>query len=185
VGTTYQTILATGDLAPLRTVAGDDPVILPVGPARWAVVPKGKDGYADTEELALRLSRTTGGYAAAFQVFDSDVLVAHIFRDGRPHHEYLSDQGFVVEMWDDDDNELLVDPLGREYRPGEEPSSGAFGADPAAFLPLGVGDIDATRLGEALRGPEMMANHQHHVILEILNLDAAPLAMDYDEARRV
>jgi len=185
VGSSYQTILATGDLDTVRAAIADTPqaaVIRPVGPSRWAIIPEAEDGYAETEDLARYLSKATGEHAAAFDVFDSDVLVAKLFRAGAEYHEYLSDQEFLAEMWDDDGNEIMVDMLGREYAAGAEPPSGPFGADPAAFRPFGVGEVDEDRLFAALRGPESMAEQQHHDILTALHLDPGPLALDYETA---
>ncbi|MFG1954127.1 hypothetical protein [Micromonospora sp. NPDC048830] len=185
MGSSYQTVLATGDLADVRTAvaeSGQDAVVIPVGDRRWAVVPAQDDGYAETEDLAELLSRPEGSVAASFDVFDSDYIVAKLFRGGRGYHDYLSDQAYVIELWDEDDNEILLDPLGRPYPPNATPPTGAYGADPAAFAPLGIAPIDETALSAALRGPVHMAEKQHHAILHALNLDPRPLQMSYKRA---
>ncbi|KXK63568.1 hypothetical protein AWW66_02100 [Micromonospora rosaria] len=186
MGSSYQTILAAGDLTDVRaavTESGQRAVVVPVGERRWAVVPAPADGgYAETEELARLLSRPAGAVAAAFDVFDSDVVVARLFRDGRGYHDYLSEQSHHEEAWDDDDNEILFDMLGRPYPPGATLPTGPYGADPAAFVPLGVAPVDEVTLEAALAGPEPLAEVQHHRILRALNLRPGPLATTYDEA---
>ncbi|BCJ55031.1 hypothetical protein Asp14428_65060 [Actinoplanes sp. NBRC 14428] len=187
MGSSYQTILATGELSAVRAAvaaSGQQAMVIPVGDRRWAVVPIQVDGYAATEDLARALSRPEGSIAATFDVFDSDVIVAGVFRGGRSVHDYLSDQSYLAEAWDDDDNEILVDLLGRPYPPGTAPPDGPYGADAAAFAPLGVAPVDETALAAALRGPETMAERQHHAILHALNVTPRPLQMTYEEARR-
>ncbi|WP_018829950.1 hypothetical protein [Salinispora tropica] len=186
MGSSYQTILATGDLAHVRAavaVSQQEVVIIPVAEGRWAVVPMQKAGiYAEAENLAELLSLAQGSVAASFDVFDSDVMVVKLFRDGRSYHEYLSDQAYLVELWDDDDNEILVDLLGRPYPPGLSAPSGAYGADPAMFAALGVEPIDEAQLDVALSRPELRAEEQHHAILHALNLDCGPLTTSFEKA---
>ncbi|MGC1211063.1 hypothetical protein [Micromonospora sp. IBHARD004] len=186
MGSSYQTILATGNLVDVRAAVSASQqaaVIIPVAEDRWAVVPLQEDGvYAETENLAKLLSLAQGSVAASFDVFDSDVIVATLFRDGRSYHEYLSDQAYLVETWDDDDNEILFDLLGRPYPPGASPPSGAYGADPAAFAALGVGLVDESELGVALSRSGLRADEQHHAILHALHLDCGPLTMSSKEA---
>ncbi|SCF25631.1 hypothetical protein GA0074696_3831 [Micromonospora purpureochromogenes] len=186
MGSSYQTVLATGNLVDVRaavSVSQQVAVIIPVAESRWAVVPLQEDGiYAEAENLAELLSLAQGSVAASFDVFDSDVMVAKLFRDGRSCHEYLSDQAYLVETWDDDDNEILFDLLGRPYPPGVSPSSGAYGADPAVFAALGVVPIDETELGVALSRSGLRAEEQHHAILHALNLNCGPLTMSFKEA---
>jgi hypothetical protein len=181
VGSSYQTILAGGDLDDVRAAvaaSGQRAGIMPMGERRWAVVPEGDGVYAETEGIAARLS-----LAATFSVFDSDVLVAMLFRDGAAYHEYLSDQAHLMETWDDDDNEIWYDMLARPYPPDATPPSGPFGADPAAFAPLGLAPVDEAALSSALLGPERNAVDQHHAIVHALNFDdARPLTMKYGEA---
>ncbi len=185
VGSSYQTILAAGDLADLRAAVSawhQEAVIVPVAERRWAVVPVQEDGvYAETEGLAQHLSSIDGGVAASFNVFDSDVLVALLFRAGRGYHDYLSDQADLVEGWDDDDNEILYDMLGRPYLPDETPPAGPFGADPVAFVALGVGPVDKDALEAALSRPGGRAVERHHAVLHALNVDPRPLTMTFDE----
>ncbi|SIN40987.1 hypothetical protein [Micromonospora cremea] len=186
MGSSYQTVLATGNLVDVRAAVAMSQqmaMIIPVAEGRWAVVPVQEDGiYAETEDLAELLSLAPGSMAASFDVFDSDVMVAKLFRDGRSYHEYLSDQAYLVETWDDDDNEILFDLLGRPYPPGASPPSGAYGADPAMFGALGVEPIDEAELGVALSRSGLRAEEQHHAILHALNLDCGPLAMSFEEA---
>lgn len=186
MGSSYQTILAKGNLAHVRaavSVSQQVAVIIPVAEGRWTVVPSQEDGiYAETEDLAELLSLAQGSLAASFDVFDSDVMVVKLFRDGHSYHEYLSDQAYLVETWDDDDNEILVDLLGRPYPAGVSPPSGAYGADPAVFAALGVAPVDEAELGIALSQSGVRAEEQHHAILHALNLDCGPLAMSFEEA---
>jgi hypothetical protein len=185
MGSSYQTVLVTGDRSAARLAllrSWQRGVILPVGRLRWAVVPRARHGYAETANLARQASLATGGYAARFEVFDSDVLSAEIFHDGVSVHEYHSDQGYVIEDFDDDDEPILVDRLGRTFRDESAVVHGPFGDDPERFAPLGLGDVDLATLGAALRGPER-AETQHHEILHALNLTPGPLQMTYPEAR--
>jgi len=186
VGSSYQTILAVGELVDLRTAVDawhQRATIIEVAERRWAVVPVQEDGvYAETEGLAQHLSLVEGGLAASFNVFDSDVLVAMLFREGTGVHEFLSNQAYLVEGWDDDDNEILYDMLGRPYPPEATPPAGPFGADPAAFVPLGVAPVDAAALGAVLGRTGIRADSQHHAILHALNLDPRPLMMTFEEA---
>ncbi|GIM88637.1 hypothetical protein [Paractinoplanes toevensis] len=182
MGSSYQTVLVAGDLDAVALSAALVPVaisavLLPVAERRWAVIPQD-----DAGELARLLSAACSGYAAAFEVFDSDVLSVTVFRRGTETHEYVSDQGFVVENWDDDGNEILTNLLGRSFAAGEELPTGPAGADPGAFAPLGVEPVDRAGLAAALTGPESMAEQQHHSILHALNLTPGPLQMDFEEA---
>ncbi|WP_067504145.1 hypothetical protein [Actinoplanes sp. TFC3] len=38
-------------------------------------------------------------------------------REGRAYHDYLSDQSYLEDGWDEDDNEIKFDCLGRIYPP--------------------------------------------------------------------
>jgi len=183
MGSSYQTILAVGEVDDVRRAAdlyGRPVAITPVGEGRWAVVPEGEHGYAETAPLAELISRR--GYAATFEVFDSDVLTAAVYRDGGIVHEYLSDQAYLVEYWDDDGEMFLSDMLGNSYRPGETPPHGPAGADPDAFAPLGIEPLDRAALAAALNASASMADSLHHDILHALNLTPGPLQRTYEES---
>ncbi|GAA2542854.1 hypothetical protein GCM10010435_08320 [Winogradskya consettensis] len=185
MGSTYQTILATGALDDVRAAvagSGQRAVVIPVGEQRWAVVPEDENGWAPTDDLARLLSRPAGALAAAFSVFDSDVLVAGLFREGRAFHDYLNKQQLVEPDWDDDDNEIQVDHLGRIYPLDATPPSGAYGADPAVFAPFALGDLDLPAVQANLTSEQSMANSQHHELLHLLGLDPRPLQMRYADA---
>ncbi|GLW28295.1 hypothetical protein Areg01_12350 [Actinoplanes regularis] len=153
-----------------------------VGEDRWAIVPRDENGYAETTNLARLASIASAGYATSFTVLDSDVLSAEIFHDGRSIHEYHSNVGYPCEGYDEDDNPVIFDMLGRAYESYEELPAGPHGADPAAFAPIGVGDVDLAVLGATLRGPGSQAESQHHALLHDLNLTPGPLQVRYDEA---
>lgn len=185
MGSSYQTVLATGELTDVRAAvaaSGQQAVIIPAGPARWAVVPFQEDGYAETGDLARLLSRPAGAVAASFTVFDSDVMAIGLYRDGRNYHDYLSDQEYVTEAWDDDDNEIQVDFLGREYPEDAEPPAGPYGADPVPFTPLAVGEVDERALAAVLTGEYLFTEEQHGELLTALGVEARPLQLTYDEA---
>ena len=182
MGTTYQTILVAGDLADIRAGISTKCVVLPVGERRWAVIPHQEDGYAETEELARHLSRPPGALTAAFQVFDSDILAALLFRAGAGIHEYLSEQAYLEPYWEEDGTEVQMDFLGRPYGLDEQPPTGPYGADPAMFAPLADGQADEPALAEALTGREPMADHRHHELLHALNLWPRPLQSTYARA---
>jgi hypothetical protein len=185
VGSSYQTVLATGELTDVRAAvaaSGQQAVVIPAGPARWAVVPFQQDGYAETGELARLLSRPPGALAASFNVFDSDVMAIGLYRDGRNYHDYLSDQEYVTEAWDDDENEIQVDFLGREYPEDATLPAGPYGADPAAFTPLAVGEVDERALTTVLTGEYLFTEEQHAEMLQLLGIDARPLQFTYAEA---
>ncbi|MEE6261551.1 hypothetical protein [Plantactinospora sonchi] len=186
MGTTYQTVLATGTLDNLRhalTLLRREAYVVPVAEGRWVVLPRGDEhGYADSDELARLLSLVPECSAASFDVHDSDVLTAVVYRGGDKAHSYLSDRSYLIEWWDDDDNECLVSLDGTVYPlDGPLPSPGPDGDDPAAFVPFGVGDVDLVRLHAALRGDvpdddpsRVRAECRHHEILAALNLDPGP-----------
>ncbi|OKI75091.1 hypothetical protein [Micromonospora sp. CB01531] len=187
MGTSYQTVLATGELAPIRAAlaeAGWEAYVAPAGDRRWAVIPREEDeyGWADADAVAELVSSFTGSPAVSFDVFDSDVMRARIFVDGAEAHGYVSDRSYVSEYWDDDDNEFLAGFDGTLYPVDAPPPPGPGGADPGAFAPLGVGAVDVAALGAALRAkvplddaPRLFAERQHAAILAALNLRCRPL----------
>jgi hypothetical protein len=111
-----------------------------------------------------------GRGAAAVQVFDSDILTAGLYRGGRHYQDYLSDQAYLMQYWDDDGNEIMVDLLGRPYAESEEPPTGPYGADPAAFAPFAAGEADEPALAAVLAATEEMAEEQFHQLLHALHL---------------
>lgn len=182
MGVTYQTLLATGDLAAVRAAvaaSGQQAVIMPVGAGRWAVVPRPHDGYAATDELARLLSAGDGAVAATFEVVDSALLVAGLFRGGRSYHDYLDDQSCTET---DSEEDVLVDGLGRTYPIGAPVPTGAYGADPRAFAPLAVGPLDEAALGAVLRSQDGPADQRQHEILRLLGVDPGPVLMAYEQA---
>ncbi|GAA0462158.1 hypothetical protein Aca07nite_24960 [Actinoplanes capillaceus] len=187
MGSTYQTVLATGDLDGVRRALAESrqkAVIIPVAERRWAVIPRGESGYAETATLARLMSLRAGEYAARFEMYDSDALLVEILHRGATVHDYVSELRFVIEDWDDDDNEILVDLRGNVYHDLEEVPRGPYGADPSAFAPLGVGTVDMAGLDAALRRPQLMAESQHHDAMHALNVDPRPLQMTYEQARK-
>src|SRR5689334_128293 len=100
MGSSYQTVLATGSPEHVRAAvaeSGGEAAVRAVAEGRWAVVPHPQEGYADTGALARLLTRAPGTVAATFDVIDSELLVAGVFRDGRSVHDYLSEQSIVEE----------------------------------------------------------------------------------------
>ncbi|MEW2377829.1 hypothetical protein AB0883_17240 [Micromonospora sp. NPDC047812] len=191
MGTSYQTILAVGGLAEIRRVltdVGTEAYVTQVGEGRWAVVPREEEesGYAEVDDLAQLITLLTREPAVAFDVFDSSVMRASVHAGGREAHRYLSDQGWVTEYWDDDDNEVLAGFDGTIYPVDAPPPPGPSGDDPGVFAPLGVGAVDVGALGAALRGevpldgePRLFAECQHRTILEALRLDPCPLTRPF------
>lgn len=194
MGTSYQTILASGGLAEIRTVLTDvdtEAYVTEVGERRWAVVPREDEEscYAEVDDLAQLITLRTREPAVTFNVFDSDVMTATLHVDGQEAHCYLSDRGWVSEYWDDDDNEVLAGFDGTIYPLDAPPQPGPSGADPAVFAPLGVGTVDIAALGAALRGevplddaPRLFAECQHRAILDALRLDPCPLTRPFRDA---
>ncbi|MFI0795020.1 hypothetical protein ACH4OY_20390 [Micromonospora rubida] len=195
MGTSYQSILALGELAAVRAAVGDagrEAYVTAVGQRRWAVVPREEEesGYAEVNDLAELISAVTLEPAVAFNVFDSSVMSAIVYVAGEPAHEYVSDRSWVTEYWDDDDNEFWAGFDGTLHPvDGPLPPPGPSGADPAAFMALGVGEVDAGRLGAALRGdvplddaPRLFAECQHAEILDALGLDPCPLTRPFRDA---
>ncbi|WP_229400137.1 hypothetical protein [Micromonospora okii] len=195
MGTSYQSILALGELATVRAAvadAGREAYVTAVGPERWAVVPREEDeiGYAEVDSLAELISVATGEPAATFEVFDSDVMSATVYVAGEPAHQYVSDRSWVTQYWDDDDNEFWAGFDGTLHPvDGPLPPPGPSGADPAAFAALGVGEVDPHRLGAALRGevplddaPRLFAECQHAEILAALGVDPCPLTRPFRAA---
>ncbi|MFF3868554.1 hypothetical protein [Micromonospora sp. NPDC001898] len=195
MGTSYQSILAVGELAAVRAAVGDagrEAYVTAVGSRRWAVVPREEEesGYAEVDDLAELISTVTGEPAVAFDVFDSSVMSATVYAAGELAHGYVSDRSWVTEYWDDDDNEFWAGFDGTLHPvDGPLPSPGPSGADPAAFVALGVGEVDAERLGAALRGdvplddaPRLYAECQHTEILDALGLQPCPLTRPFRHA---
>ncbi|MFG1890824.1 hypothetical protein ACGFIR_23540 [Micromonospora sp. NPDC049051] len=191
MGTSYQTILASGGLTEIRRVltdVGTEAYVTQVGERRWAVVPREEEdsGYAEVDDLAQLITLLTREPAVTFNVFDSDVMAATLHVDGHEAHRYLSDRGWVTEFWDDDDNEVLAGFDGTLYPLDAPPPPGPSGDDPAVFAPLGVGRVDVAALGAALRGevplddaPRLFAECQHRAILDALGLDPCPLTRPF------
>ncbi len=129
MGTSYQTLLLIGEQADLRAPLVDldaDGWLVPVGPQRVALLPReGDRGYADVHSMAHLLGARLEGPVLTNEVSTSDRIVMGVFEQGRLIHEYVADRS--------------------------DPAS-AVGADPAAFVPFGVGQVDPHRLGAALRG---------------------------------
>ncbi|WP_306205031.1 hypothetical protein [Actinoplanes sp. RD1] len=185
MGSSYQTVLATGELGDVRaavTASGGEAVVRAVAAGRWAVVPRPQEGYADTAALARLLTRAPDAVAATFDVIDSDLLVAGVFRAGRSVHDYLSEQSIVEEGWDENDNEILFDGLGRTYPPGATVPSGPYGADAAVFAPLAAAPVDEAKLTAVLAATDLRGEDRHHQLLHLLAVDPAPLQMSYEEA---
>ncbi|WP_433386580.1 hypothetical protein [Micromonospora sp. KLBMP9576] len=194
MGTSYQTILASGELAQIQTVLTDvdtEAYVTAVGERRWAVVPREAEesGYAEVDDLAQLITLRTGEPAVTFDVFDSSVMTATLHVDGHEAHRFLSDRGWVTEYWDDDDNEVLAGFDGTIYPVDAPPPPGPSGDDPAVFAPLGVGAVDLVALGAALRGqvppddaPRLFAECQHRAILDALRLDPCPLTRPFRHA---
>jgi hypothetical protein len=183
MGSTYQTALAVGELADIQEFLdrmGIEALTEAVGPRRWAVVPKEtENGRAETEKVARRLSTLAGGLAAAFQVHDSDALTAQLFRDGEQFHSYLSNRAVLMEWYDDDDNEILINLLGEPWTGDEPPPEEAIGGNADLFAPLGAGEIDLDALGRSLVDTKQFAERQHAAILRALNLRPDPLTEAY------
>jgi hypothetical protein len=176
MGTTYQTLLVVGELPQVRSAvaaAGGDGLVMPVGVGRTAVILReGEWGWADVDGIAARL----GLPVLTHVVLDSDAVILTEYREGKRLHEYVSDQAVLVDWFVDDDGATKFRVGGVEY-PEDAPSpKGPSGADPAVLAPFGTGNVDLERLGACLRGelglgPFVMAEWQHRMILEALNLD--------------
>jgi len=187
MGSSYQTMLVVGDLPAVRAAlvqAGIDGLVMPAGPDRVAVMPREGDyDYADTRTIAQMISGRYGFATLSNRVYDSEVVYLDAYRDGHLWHAYLSDQSILVEWFLDDDGNPKFRFDGIEHPPEGPAPTGALGADPNALAPYGVGNIDLDRLAAALRGPDedeyLMAEHQHWLILEALNLDPRGLTTAY------
>ena len=144
----YETVLLIGELEVLARRLTVDGWLVPVGPGRTALLPR----QSDVDGLA----RDAGVPALTNEVFDSDLILMRIYREGRRRHEYVSD------------------------RPGW--------TDPAAFGPFGVGPVNMSRLGAALRGEffgagPRLAEFQHRLILKAMNVQPRPLTTAFRWAR--
>lgn len=191
MGTSYQTLLMVAGMDQVRAVlaaAGVRAWLVPAGADRVAVMPQEGDyDYADTVTLAERVSRE--GYPAlSNDVHDSDVVIMTAFRDGREVHRYASDQAMLVDWFIDDDDVCRFRIGEVEYPAGAPAPQGPLGADPDALAPFGVGTVDLSRLGAALRGEfqgqqRVFAEFQHRLILNAMNLDPRGLTLAYRWAR--
>jgi hypothetical protein len=192
VGTSYQTLLVIGELSAVRdalAAAGVDGLVMPAGTGRTAVIPKeGAHGYVDPAAMARRVSGQAGFPALSNEVSDSDVVLMNTFRDGRRTHEYVSDQGMLVDWFIDDDGTTKF-RIGDVEFPADAPHpDGPLGADAAMLAPFGLGPVDLDRLGAALRGEigggkRLSAETQHGAILSAMNLDPRGLTTAFRWAR--
>ncbi|WP_305782592.1 hypothetical protein [Symbioplanes lichenis] len=169
MGSSFQTILTTGEPG---DIPADVAVVRAVTDKLWAVVPLAHQGYADTAGLARRLTRAPGAVAATFDVIDSELLVAGVFRDGRSVHDYLSEQSIVEE---DEDEDVLFDGLGRTYPRSAVVPSGPYGVDASAFAPLAAGPVDEARLTAVLAATDLSGEERHDKLLRLLGVDPALL----------
>jgi hypothetical protein len=188
VGTSYQNLLLLGEPETLRLtlpglgVAG---WLVPVGPARTALLPQEGDGdYADVRQLARLLSGDAGIVALSNDVVDSDAVIMAAYRDGSLVHEYVSDQAMLVDWFIDDEGNSRFRLVDVEYPVDTPAPRGPAGADPVALAPFGIGTVDLDRLGAALRGEfggsgPVFAEFQHRLILKAMNLDPRPLTTGF------
>ena len=149
-------------------------VIAPVGPDRTAVIPQeGQRNYAEVGSLGLQLSRRLGLPVLAHEVSDSDVVLLHVFRQGKRVHRYVSDLGMLADPVETDEG-MMFEVDGVRYSEEALPQ-GPVGDDPAAIEPFGVGTVDLRWLANALYGREgegtrIFAEQLHMEIIEALNL---------------
>lgn len=174
VGSSYQTFLVVGRQQSVHdglSALGLRGWIAPAGPDRTAVMPReDDDGYADASRLALAVCARFGFPTLSNELIDSDAIVMRAYRDGRQVHEYVSDQAMLVD-WFIDEHDVSRFRLGGVEYPADAPSPrGPRGAEPAGLIDFGVGDVDADRLGRALRGEFAAAEARHEAILRALNL---------------
>jgi hypothetical protein len=190
VGTSYETMLAVGDLPAVVdavTAIGRSAIVVPVADERVAVIPREKsNGVAELPSLAAAISTRLGRPVLTSLVFDSDLIECFVYQDGQPVHRYLSDQDMMVEMFEDDDGKFKPMIDGVVYPADHQIPTGPLGDDATRFLPFVVGAPDLDRLGAALRGDidlegqhPFMAERQHRAIMEALGLPAAPLTIAY------
>jgi hypothetical protein len=185
VGTSYQTLLVIGEPAEVCTALaeiGVDAWVLPAGSGRVAVLPREDEyGYAHVDQLAESITAWTSGAALTNEVFDSDVVLMNVYRNGDCVHEYVSKQEMIVDWFIDDDGETKFRIGDVEYAATAPTPSGPRGADPDALAPFGVGPIDPVRLAAVLHGEfpdhegHLFAEQHHRSILEAVNLDPTGL----------
>ena len=191
MGTSYETVLAVADMEDICQLLDEldqEAVVAEAAPRRIAIVP-GRGDF-DARELARELSRRLAVSAAAWQVYDSDLVTAWIFAGGEQVHEYVSEQAVTVDVFEDDDGQFKVRIDGVLYPTDHAPTSrGPAGARVEQFLHLGSGQVDVEQLGRALRGgphtkdtPWLFAEQQHWLIIEALGLDPRLLACGFDDA---
>lgn len=160
--------------------AGSVAALLPVADGRTAVIPmEGQHGYAETYDLAMAVSEALGCSVATFQVSDSDVLVAELFRGGEHVHEYVSDRSAFANVYEDSDGELKQELEGVVYPADVRLPINPVGDDPAAFAPFAVGQPDLVGLATALSTKQLFAERQHWDIVAALNLDPSGLTVAY------
>lgn len=183
MGTSYETVLvAAGPDETHAVVAalGSVAVLVPVADGRTAVIPKeGRHGYAETHDLARAVSEALGCLVATFQVSDSDVLVAELFRGGEHVHEYVSDRSALATVYEDADGELKQELDGVVYPADIRLPVTPGGDDPAVFALFAVGQPDLVGLATALSAKQLFAERQHWDIVAALNLDPNGLTTAY------
>jgi hypothetical protein len=185
VGTSYQTLLVVAEKAEACSALaelGVEAWVVPAGAGRIAVVPReGAHSYADVDQLAYSLTARTRGEALTNVVFDSDVVMMNVYRNGSCVHEYVSRQEILVDWFIDEDGTSKFRIGGVEYPASAPTPSGPSGADPDVLAAFGVEPIDRVRFGAVLRGElsdrheQLFAERHHRSILEAMNLDPTGL----------
>src|SRR5262249_53123977 len=104
VGTSYQNLMVVGDLADVVGAMNDlgaDAWVLPAAAVgRVAVLPRENEhNYADADELARAVSAKLRTDALSNVVFDSDVVLINVYRNGECVHEYVSEQAMLVDWF--------------------------------------------------------------------------------------
>ncbi|MEV6925638.1 hypothetical protein AB0M46_14215 [Dactylosporangium sp. NPDC051485] len=192
MGTSYQNLMVVGDLADVVGALADlgaDAWVLPAASGRAAVLPReGPHNHADADGLARAISATLHTAAMSNVVFDSDVVLINIYRNGNRVHEYVSEREMLVDWFIDENDEPKFRLGGVEYPADAEYPKGPGGANPQIFAPLGVGPMDLDRLGATLRGDfgtdgQVFAEFQHRLIMKALNLDPTGLTTAFRWAR--
>jgi hypothetical protein len=139
VGTSYQTLLVTAPIDRIATAVarlGIEAVLLPAGPDRTAVIPRGGDGdYADAHGLAQQITAGHGFAALSQALVDSDVLIMHAHRSGEPVHRYVSRPAMLAQAFEEPDGTFSFHLDGVTYADGQPIPNDPIGADPTLLAP--------------------------------------------------
>ena len=166
-----QALAATGEHGLLASVAANLTVLAPTDEY---------SGVVDIEPMAEDLSRACACRVLAHSVYDSDVLMLTVYRNGERIHRYVSEAGALGEVFEDGDGLMKIEFEGVVYLESDPARpQGPRGVDARAFLPFAADETDPDAVTRILAGDgyAVKAEILHDAFLKALHLDS-PLLRD-------